>query len=167
MQVYAIENKHDLYHYMRWDLNVRYNNCYSYAFDEHSKTRKFKDYPGHRSGMERMKDEEIKCENLYQRVLSDHPDFRVVDCAAIKENPVANSVVAVVDDEEPDVDWHFYMYDGEQWAHKPGSLPLSFEDASGQTIRDPFSANRDHRSNPRIPFNYSKVCFCGIHNKQK
>jgi hypothetical protein len=60
---------------------------------------------------------------------------------------------------DPGKTYHFYRQDNNiHWSHKPGTLPVSNIDASGNLIYNPQYADRDYSKNRSSNLNYTKFC---------
>lgn len=147
-----------------WNSNKKNNNCYAFAFDHLAPNADHKLQPGQLSGMPALTDDEYSCPALTERVLADNPGVRVIangqEC-----RPGERQVALFLDNTGENRDYHFYRrMDSGRWAHKPGSLAVSWVDDAGNVIRDPLVADRDYVNDGEETsgYNYDQFCtkFC-------
>lgn len=81
------------------------------------------------------------CPNMHSRIISDNPDIK--PSRLTQKCPARHYKGAMVVD--PDHTFHFYRQNPDgTWSHKPGVLPVTNKDASGNTIYIPHFADRDY-----------------------
>jgi len=132
------------------------NNCYSYATNKYTPSggRFSMPQPGTGAGLPALTQDETTCQGVTTRAIAD--GLSIINCDS---NCSSNSrkIALVVD---PGVDYHWYREHGDgTWSHKPGSGLVKNFDASGQTISDPRTANRDYSFTPS-GLNYRLFCEC-------
>jgi len=144
----------------RWNKHAKNNNCYAFAFDALNPNAQEKLQPGDLSGMDDIPDDQYKCPDLVTRIQRDYPDAVVIHPREYTRNG-GHRVALFIDDKGDKRDYHFYreMADGTWW-HKPGSLPVSKVDDSGETIRNPLTADRDYTRDGDETSNYNYSTFC-------
>lgn len=124
----------------RWQANEKYNNCYSYALDDHngdSQVRNHKPTPGNTTGF-------YTCSKILEGLKTDQPRLYPItfDCPCDQGYKKIYAAVST-EDEEGDNDFHFWRQDQDGWwSHKPGSNQPSRVDGSNQAIRNPEQSNR-------------------------
>ena len=72
--------------------------------------------------------------------------FTPVSSSSLKTPPAGELLVAVFEEVGSD-DFHFVLYGGKRWYHKPGSNLASDRDAQGKVITDPLKALYARRYN--------------------
>jgi len=160
--------KKPIYDENLWNNNkiIKYNNCYSYAFNEPDPTKESKLDIGRLSN-NRMKKDNFTCNHLNNLLLKDRPNITKVsgvDSCGCNEYGVA---MVLDDNETPYIDdhddFHFYRkdYNSEYWSHKPGSTPVSRLDANGDMILNPELADRKYKN-----WDYNQFCgyYCVPHD---
>ena len=119
---------------------IEYNNCYSYAFRNLDLNAMTKPQPGERSGI--AMPTEYTCENIFQRVQADNPGVLRWTSNEVPCPCKHYKAFLAIDNIPPNTDYHFLRQDQDgMWSHKPGSLPVTRLDASGNLISDPMKAN--------------------------
>lgn len=143
-----------------WNKYRKNNNCYAFAFDKLNPDADSKLQPGELSDQEPLNDKHYTCPALVARVQQDHPDVAVATAQPCP--PDAYRVALFLDNEGEKRDYHFYreLAPG-RWAHKPGSLPVSFVDDSGALIQNPVLADRDYVNNGPEGSGYNYAQYCG------
>ena len=99
------------------------------------------------------------CKEMEQKIMNDNPSIKKTQ---LTDNcPSGHYKGSMVTD--PGSTFHFYRQNKDgTWSHKPGTLPISREDANGLPIYSPFTANRDYaKPNDKDPINYTG--FCGYY----
>lgn len=123
------------------------NNCYNYACDIRTGTFA---QPGEAAGYRRI---DNSCYECTQGAQAD--GLIVVDCD--RACPFCCHKVALVI--APGEDFHWYRQDKDgTWSHKPGHTSVVNTDASGNSISDPRTADRDYRRSGGP--NYTQFCGC-------
>lgn len=123
------------------------NNCYNYGTDERTDTFA---QPGYAHG---DWPNPMACTDVGNAAIADglaHPvEQKCTGCTHL---------AALVVDPLAPTDYHWYRLDDTgRWSHKPGDTPATDLDASGNTISDPTTADRNYGS-----LNYTEFCgyFC-------
>jgi hypothetical protein len=145
-----------------WDDNRRNNNCYAFAFGDLRVNSPSKLQPGQLSGNKPLTDKTYSCPALRQLVLDDHPEASVIPdgqkCAHGHYR-----VALFLDNDGKNRDYHFYREVAPNtWLHKPGSLPVSNVDDSGNVIHDPRKADRDYVNDGPETSGYNYAEYCGM-----
>jgi hypothetical protein len=99
------------------------------------------------------------CKEMEKKIMNDNPSIKKTQ---LTDNcSKGHYKGAMVTD--PGNTFHFYRQNKDgTWSHKPGTLPISREDANGLPIYSPFTANRDYsKPNDKDPINYTG--FCGYY----
>ena len=132
------------------DNNIKYSNCYTYAFN-------YVDYgnqklqPGELHG---TKYEKNTCGEIIRKVKNDYIDDNIVETDFETKLPSDRYKIALTvdldferkDTDKYDPDYHFYRQDcNGTWSHKPGTNDVTNEDADGNAILNPEEANRSYR----------------------
>ena len=121
-----------------WFDQLRYN-CYSYALNT-KKHRKMQ------PGGKKLNDEDFLPSILIDLVICDSKKY------GFKFEPIDKhtacpagtyKVALVIDNEEPDFDYHWYRQDSDgTWSHKPGEFAVTNKDGAFEIIFDPENCNR-------------------------
>lgn len=137
--------------------NVKYNNCYAYAFRDLDANRKKKPQPGYKNNMKQISKTQYNCKEFIKRIKLDYPNIEYKGKNKPDCDTCGRSIFLAIDDEGK-YDYHFWRESSDgSWTHKPGSLKVSKVDASGKKIYDPSKSNRNFKN-----YNYKKSCgfFC-------
>jgi RHS repeat-associated protein len=142
--------KPPVYEPNEWNDRGKYqlsNNCYSYAWNRpYGHPDYSKPQPGEATG-QRFK--HLTCEEVKAAAIRDGFKDPKSGCCPNGYHKV-QLVIA------PGVDYHWYRQDvGGRWSHKPGWGQATNVDASGKSISNPSSANRNYE--PNGP-NYTEDC---------
>jgi hypothetical protein len=122
----------------KWKSNSKYNNCYSYALNDHNESRQQKAIPGtDSSGL-------FTCSRLMDGIKLDHPQTYVGTFEKPCQIGFRKIYAAVADiDDSGENDFHFWRQDQDGlWSHKPGSSQPSRLDATNGSIIDPELSDR-------------------------
>ena len=146
-----------------------YNNCYIYALNRPKTSRTRKTSPGlgyHKGGGNKGTSDigrdysNYTCDYFDKLIKNDIPGAIKFDVDSVErvKCPSSHYEIALALDDEGDNDFHFYRKDcnTKYWSHKPGSSPVTKEDASGKLILDPQKSDRDFPNH-----NYNN--FCGYY----
>lgn len=131
-----------------WSINSKYNNCYSYAFNDYNKHATEKRVPGNI-------DTPYTCSKLINGIQQDYPNTQMISKSEHCPNGFYKVYLAV--DEVSD-DFHFWRQDHENtWTHKLGSNLPSTVDSNGHAIKDPEMSNRSFK---KYQYDTSCAYFC-------
>jgi hypothetical protein len=166
------------------------HNCYSYFVDDinndivdkcerecHKNNRRgcpkkisqcgnFKPQPGDyhlllKEGTLKNKVKTYQCPNMERKIMDDNPELIKTEFSQKCPKNYYKGAMVV----DPDHTFHFYRQNGDgTWSHKPGTLPVTGKDASGETIYVPHFNNRNYtneKKNDDNPINYTS--FCGYY----
>ena len=124
----------------KWLVNSKYNNCYSYALNDHSPSRIQKAIPGNSNSSSDI----YTCSFLMEGLKRDHPEMFISEY----DQPCGrgfHKIYAATSgtDEDGLNDFHFWRQDSDGlWSHKPGSdYPLR-HDGNNRIIQNPDFSNR-------------------------
>jgi hypothetical protein len=133
---------------------IEINNCYYWAFSDLnlglSQRWRKKPQPGQMVDLQPLRQSELTCDRLVQRILLDHPTAVWVPISSPNygQDAPCRSYKAyfMLDDQAPvgKRDYHFLREGIYAYTHKPGSTPVSQVDASGQYIVNPDLCNWDY-----------------------
>lgn len=126
---------------------VQYStNCYAYALDRRlGFAEGHKLQPGELSGNPLSSAADVDVDRIKELVLADAAaaDFTFEEIAVKETCPSGTYKVALVVD--PGVDYHWYRQNPDgSWSHKPGHGEVTDVDASGASVVDPATADRDY-----------------------
>ena len=131
-------------HIWNTHIVVWYNNCYSYAFTDLSINRKRKPRIGEKSNNQSKIIYPYICSNIIEVILLDFPDAIYLGKHLYLKRNICNYHTVFLCITDKGDDYHFYRRNNNgYWTHKPGSLSISFKDASGNLILDPNKSNRN------------------------
>jgi hypothetical protein len=121
----------------KWYINEKYNNCYSYALNDHDNKRQQKAIPGTSANF-------YTCSKLMEGLKHDYPKMYVSSFEAACENGYRKIYAATSDpDDNGNNDFHFWRQDADGfWSHKPGSDHPSRVDGNYEMIQNPDLSNR-------------------------
>lgn len=141
------------------------HNCFAYAFDHMEPPAPDKctknscpvsfHQPGKISGYPGWNEVDGKrCPDILARLHADVSGISLTTFDAICD-PGYSKIALVV---SPKDDYHFYRQDSNgYWSHKPGSMPVTNKDSSGNLISNPEIASRDY-SGENGGVNYERFC---------
>ena len=145
--------------------HILVNNCYAYAFEDLAKndTRHYTPQPGYKVGMEPIATtkDEFTCKNIQDRLQLDYKNSLKYQAVSDKSLCPCNyrKAALVLADSTMNMDYHFYRQDSDgKWSHKPGQTKVHNVDASGKTIDDPATADRDYSRIMKHGKNYLTFC---------
>jgi len=99
------------------------------------------------------------CKEMEEKIMNDNPTIKKTQLTdSCSKGHYKGAMVT-----DPGNTFHFYRQNKDgTWSHKPGTLPITREDANGLPIYSPFTANRDYsKPNDKDPINYTG--FCGYY----
>ena len=133
-----------------WQVNEKYNNCYSYALNDHDVKRNKKAIPGQLS-------DNYTCSKLMEGLKHDHPKMYISSFEEACETGYRKIYAATSDvDDDGNNDFHFWRQDADGlWSHKPGSDHPLRVDGDNRIISNPHLSNREFA-------NRSYVTSCGF-----
>ena len=141
-----------------WNTNnITYNNCYTYAMNDHDLLRTKKQMPGEKCNLP-IEPNNYTCDIIHDAILCDYPS-QVFRNNCDNDCPCGyHKMFLAIDDDGEHKDFHFYRQDqkGGTWSHKPGSLKVRIHDDSNQIIHDPREANRGTKD----AYTYDEECGC-------
>jgi len=147
-------NDHVPYTIERCERECRRNNsCNNNKIDE---CKQFKPQPGYYAKMRGSPfKKEYTCSNMNRNILNDNKN--IIETTFEGKCPKNYYKGAMVID--PGKTYHFYRQDNNmRWSHKPGTLPVTNVDASGNLIYNPQYADRDYKKNKNSGLKYAKFC---------
>ena len=99
------------------------------------------------------------CKEMERKIMSDNPIIKKVQLTESCGKDMYKGAMVT----DPGSTFHFYRQNKDgTWSHKPGTLPITREDANGLPIYSPYTANRDYtKPNDSDPINYTE--FCGYY----
>ena len=174
------EPEYDPKHWKK-PLVEKSHNCYAYALNDHypytmNKCRKhyqsnknykgcsdFKPQPGYFSKSFDKYKKKFTCKNMIKKIKHDNKSIKLTSFN--KKCPRRHYKAAIVVD--PNNTYHFYRQDNElNWSHKPGILPVTNKDASGEYIYAPHLSDRNYDKSNNDGINYTDFCsyFCVPNN---
>lgn len=128
----------------KWMVNSKYNNCYSYALDDHVANRGQKAIPGNLPPSDFY-----TCSTLMEGLKHDRPEMYVSSSSSLEHHHPCDrgfhKIYAAISGTDDDGynDFHFWRQDSDGlWSHKPGSDHALRHDGNNRTIRNPDFANR-------------------------
>ena len=157
------------------------HNCYAYALNDHysytiNKCKKIhqtnnnykecsdlKPQPGNYSNTKNKYKKKFTCKNMIKKIKHDNKSLKLTSFN--KRCPKRHYKAAIVVD--PNNTYHFYRQDNQlNWSHKPGILPITNKDASGNPIYAPHLSDRNYDKSNNDGINYTDFCsyFCVPNN---
>ena len=99
------------------------------------------------------------CKEMERKIMSDNPIVKKVQLTDSCGKDMYKGAMVT----DPGSTFHFYRQNKDgTWSHKPGTLPITREDANGLPIYSPYTANRNYsKPNDSDPINYTD--FCGYY----
>jgi len=139
----------------KFTTNVKYNNCYAYAFGDYDPHANRKRIPGNAQSP-------YTCKNVMSGVQQDYPNVKVLSSGEISCPDDTYKVYLAVDERTATNDFHFWRQDWKgkhagMWTHKLGSSQPSGVDGSQRPISNPETSDK------RLgKFHYDTTCgyFC-------
>ena len=136
------------------------NNCYSFAIMDRlpKNLRDHKLQPGEEAHLPNINTRSYGCSLFRHYVLKDHPTYFFRDGRDNAPCPCGyfKAALYITDNNDINIDYHWYRQGNKHWYHKPGSSSVETLDARGDMIYDPEVADRDYsfKNGP----NYSISC---------
>ena len=165
-----VEGSHNCYVYFLDDI-VTYtfeqcelickknNNC----DEKNSECSKLKPQPGKHAFYNNLRNEmnrTFTCKGMIKGILDDNPSIKKINNFSEKCPKGYYKGALVI---EKNRTYHFYRQDKDSsWSHKPGTLPITKKDASGNDIYVPHLADMNYNKLNNGGINYDTFCsyFC-------